>query len=487
MSVNRLATLLFLTGILLQFCPQAKAQFLDEAKWVPAHANCLILVNADQIYSSNIAQRENWAAERQGAFEQGLTIVPANAGKVMLASQMDFKFMDTVWTVGIFSKMKSDQGLAKLAAQAERELEKLGVHDALELPGDVYAVQLEEGTLGVMAPANRQSTVRWLRDGDSGLVRMSQYLSDAAKFADRNADLIIAFDLDHVISLDDAKSQLLKMEGLRASNINELAEAISKLTGVTLGVTVRDNINGSLKIDFEAGAKGVDRISKNMLLEILAHNGVMINDCLDWNLSTNNNQIIFSGPMSPTGLRKISSLVNQPIRAQFTGTGTTNSQEAVSIGKSTRHYLDSIDLYFRELDEFVNGPKHSTSKAYARWFDKYANKVDALSPSNVDPDVLEYGGQVAEGLREVSYILYGAEASASSRTAAETENRGVNYYGYNYGYGYGYRSRSMSSYRDSVRTQEYAKASTEAKGVMDQLRGGLGELRRQLASKYSDF
>jgi len=481
MSVHRIVTLLFLSGMLLQLSSKAEAQFLDEAKWIPAHANCLILVNADQIYSSNIAQRENWGATQTGAFEQGLTVVPAGADKVLLASQIDFKFLDTVWTVGIFSKMKSNQGLANLAAQADRQVEKLGVYDALELPGDVYAVKLEEGTFGVMAPANRQSTMRWLRDGDSGLVRISQYLSDAVKFADRNADMIIAFDLDHVISQDEAKSQLLNMEGLRASNINELAEAISKLTGVTLGVTIRDNINGSLKIDFEAGAKGVDRISKNMLLEILAHNGLMINDCLDWAISTNNNQIIFSGPMTPTGLRKVSSLINQPIRAQFTGTASANSQEAISIGKSTRHYLDAIDLYFRELDEFVNGPKHSTSKAYARWFDNYANKVDSLAPGNVDPDVLEYGGQVAAGLREVASILYGAEASASSRVASETENRGINYYGY------GYRSRSLSSYRDSVRIQEYAKASTEAKGVMEQLRSGLGELRRQLSSKYSDF
>lgn len=487
MSVYRIITILCLSGVLLQHGSKAEAQFLNEIKWIPAHANCLILVNADQIYNSPLAQRENWAADRQGAFQQGLTIVPANAGKVMLASQMDFELMDTIWTTGIFSKINSDQGLAKLAAQTERQLEKLGEHEALELPGDVYAVQLEEGVVGVMAPANRQNTIRWLRDGDSGMVRVPQYLSDAAKFADRNADLIISFDLDHVISQDDAKSQLLKMEGLRASNINDLAEAISKLTGITLGVTIRDSINGSLKIDFEAGAKGVDKISKNMLLEIMAHNGVMINDCLDWNVSTNNNQILFSGPMSSTGLRKIGSLIDQPIRAQFTGTATKNSQGAVSIGKSTRNYLDSIELYFRELDEFVNGPKHSTSKAYARWFDKYADKVDSLSASNVDPDALEYGAQVAEGLREVSYILYGAEASASSRTATETENRGVNYYGYNYGYGYGYRSRSMSSYRDSVRTQEYAKASTEAKGVMEQLRSGLGDLRRQLPSKYSDF
>lgn len=96
------------------FCDVVQAQFQQDASWIPDQANSIILINADRIFSSASATQENWAITGAGAYEQGLSIVPPNVGRVMLASQMDFKFLDPVWTVGFFSNMAAEFTLADL-------------------------------------------------------------------------------------------------------------------------------------------------------------------------------------------------------------------------------------------------------------------------------------------------------------------------------------------------------------------------------------
>ncbi len=458
------------------------AQFGLDAKWVPEHANTMVLINADRIFSSNLAVKENWAAAGAGAFERGLSIVPPGVGRVLLASQVDLEFFEPIWTVGIFAKGDLGNAIEKLAVQDGREIELLDSRSAVALSGDQYAVQIDNSTVGVMAPANRQSLFRWLKDGDAGRVRLSEYLSNAIAFADAKADIIIVVDLENLMSKSAARSRLLKLESVRASDIDDLADAISRLKGLTLGITVRDQINGALRIDFADGTSKTSLVSKKFILEALVNNGVMINDFLDWEVSTENNRVVFSGPLTSTGLRKVSSLINQPIRAQFSNSPAGQQAQAPSIGKSTRQYFDTVDLYFRELDEFLHGPRHTNARAYARWFDKYANKIDGLPVRNVDPEMVEFGANISEGFREISQELFSSDATVAGRLATE---RGYNnnYYYSDYYYGY----RTNSSIRKNIKSQEYAKAADSAKGMLENLRNQVANIRKTMSARYDDF
>ncbi|MBX3418440.1 MAG: hypothetical protein KF851_12620 [Pirellulaceae bacterium] len=458
------------------------AQFELEAKWVPDHANTLVLINADQIFGSAIATKENWAATGAGAYERGLSIVPPGVGKVMLASQIDLEYLEPIWTIGVFAKGNTSNAVAKLAEQDGREVEQVGSRDLVALSGDQYVVQLDGSTVGVVTPANRQTLARWLKDGDAGRVRLSEYLSNALAFADKNADVIIAFDLENLISKSAARSRLINFESIRASDVDALADAMSKLQGLTLGITIRDGITGALRIDFADGTSGINLVSKKFILEALANNGVMINDFLDWEITTEGTRAVFSGPMTTSGIRKISSLINQPIRAQFADSPGGQQAQPASMGKSTRQYFDTIDLYFRELDEFLRGPRHTNARAYARWFDKYANKIDGLSVRNVDPQMVEFGANISEGFRDVSQGLFSSDATVVGRQATE---RGVNssffYSDYNYGY------RSNSSIRKNIKAQEYSKAAETARGILENMRNQIGSMRRDMTARYEDF
>jgi hypothetical protein len=461
------------------------AQFIEDAKWIPQQANSLVLVNASRIFSSPLAQRENWAAQRAGAFERGLSMIPMDKGRVLFASQIDYESMEPIWTVGIFDDQASTIDLERVASTNGATVEQLADHAAVLLPGDHYLIQLQPNIFGIKAPANRQAAARWIRETGSGAARLGDYLDRALQFADRNADIIIAFDLADTISEREARSRLIAAgdELVRASDIELLAQAVSRLNGITLGVTVQNAITGSLRIDFQDGTKGLEKIRKELIIDALSAKGFMIDDLLDWTLKTEASRLVFSGPMTATGLRKVSLLVNQPIRTQFVASSVGEegaSEKELSVGKLTRYYMDTLFLYFKELDEFVQNPRAKHANVYARWFDKYAEKIDMLSVARVDESMLDLSSRISSGLRETSQVLTSAEATTRSRQS--TERGGYAYD--NYGYGYGYRTNS--SVMNAVRTQETARAAVEAKEVMESLRNQLGDARRDMSLKYPD-
>ncbi len=469
---------------------QVNAQFSADSKWVPDQANCLVLINPSRIFSSPLAVRENWAASQVRAFERGLSIVPTDKGRVMLASQVDYASMGVVWTVGIFYDETSSINLQSIAQRNGQEIAELAGRQAVSMPGDYYLIQLEPNTVGVMAPANRQAAHRWVQDREAGRPRLSKYLDDALGFADRNADVIAAFDLSNAISASEARSRLLGLEGLKASDIQGLADAASRLEGVTLGVTVRDAIVGSLRIDFRQGTAGLDRISKELVLQVLSNQGLMIDDIQNWELRSEASRLVLQGPMTTTGLRQISLLVNQPVRAQLTESTRpgTQSPTEISMGRATREYIDTLQLYFKELDEYIQDPRRKNANVYGRWFNKYADRIDMLSLARTDPEIFKLSSSVSAGLREISQVLVSAEARTRSQQSQDRGTLTGDQFGMGGGYGYRQQGQTRASVQQATRIQATANALDDSKAVMQSLRIQLGDVRRQMSVKYpNDF
>jgi len=351
---------------------------------------------------------------------------------------------------------------------------------AAQLSGDLYGVVIDAETIGVHAPSNRQTVARWLTRGDSNRISITPYLAQAIEFADKNADVIIAFDMANSVSSGRARSRLLKLGGVSAADVTTLASAAERLTGVTLGITIRDRGFGALKIDFEPGTKGLDRINKRIILSILADNGLMIDDAESWEIQTQERSVTFSGWMSPTGIRQVSMLVNQPIRDQFSGRSGAGESQTIDTARNTAEFLDSIELYLRELEDFLRRHRDSRATAYARWFDKYATKIDSMSILGVDSEAVDFAAMMAREFRNVSMVLTRTEGNINSRTIAEREYGNFQFFGDFYGH----RSRNAAS-GQMIKAQEKASATDAAKTIMQELRNEFGNLRRSMAAKYN--
>lgn len=463
----------------------AQAQFSRDAKWVPDQANSLILVNADRVFQSGLANQEKWSPEQ--AFQRGMTIVPPGVGKAMFASHFDYVMMEPVWTTGVFEVADADARLTQAAERWESTVEDFMGRKSATLRGDLFGVVLDSGVIGVMAPGNRQSAARWVGDADAGRTRVSPYLADAIKFADQNAEAILAFDLANAFSVGEARAALLQQEGLTGPEIAALSQAAGRLKGLTLGITVRDKSFGAIKIDFQDGTTDLDKLKKRVILGLLSSNGMMVDDFNDWDVAVQGSSVTFSGWLTATGLRTVGMLVNQPVRLQFSGGKPPQGSAELNTAQITREFVDTLELYFRDLEQFIVERRSSAPRAYSLWFDKYANKIDSMSITGVDPAVVEFAAGMAREFRNVALILTRSQGKIDTRTISDVDYSGAYVGGAGWGPGFGYRSANVSrnaASRKLAKTEESAAAAAAAKEVMQDLRNQFGDLRRDIQSRF---
>jgi hypothetical protein len=246
----------------------------------------------------------------------------------------------------------TDVGVEELAKEWNRSTDSLAGHPALQLPNDVYLVELDDTFYGAMAPADRQSTLRWI----------------------------------------------------------EAAETLSA-----------------------------------------------------------------------SGLRQMNMLVAQPVQAAFGGIGLTAAKETMADPiVATRRYFDRVELCFKDLDETIRNGTSKTAKACQRWFSASADQIDMLPSRNVNQEVLELGGSVAESFREISLSLVAADASNSSQSKVLDANRSGGYYYYPYAYGYGYRRPNASKLKAAIRAQNYAAVQVQTTAIMNRVKNDLGDIRRNV-------
>ena len=107
------------------------------------------------------------------------------------------------------------------------------------------------------------------------------------------------------------------------------------------------------------------------------------------------------------------------------------------------------------------------------WFDRTAGEIDELPILNVDTDLLEWGGKVSYSLREMAF---GVNYSNKNRAYQVASSVNGSYNGY-------YNGLSGIDNR-SAKTTSNAALSVDLDGRWKQLQTSIGEVRRQLVTKY---
>ncbi len=175
-------------------------------------------------------------------------------------------------------------GLQQASKKVGRRIEKLG-----DRPGAGVANDTFSGAAGRnhdRRDGTGQSPVGGSL-GPDGRQRFAGRLAvpeRRSQVCDKNAHVIIAFDLTDVISPEAATARLQKYESVQASDAESLAADVSKLRGITLGLTLATR-SRLAELDFAPGTTNLAKIDKALLLEALERNGVMIDDVRDWELS----------------------------------------------------------------------------------------------------------------------------------------------------------------------------------------------------------
>ena len=493
----------------------ATAQFGGMRARVPADANTLVLINAQKMFGSRIADREGWQARRQAAYESGISALPPNATEVLIAGRHDLHFgHEALWELGMM-KFSEDKDVLDVANHYGGTMDNISNHSAVRLPDDHFVLQMGPALMASYTPANRQDVARWLRQTNVSVPggHLSPYLQTAFTYATKvGTPIIMAMDLGGLVSIGEIEQRISKLNALKDAKIpaSQLVSLLQGIQGITLGISIDDSELGAIRVDFADSAEVLAEVGKPLLIEILENQGAMIDDFEMWEPSVSGNTFMLRGKLGEEGTRKVMSVMELP-------TSMTHAvQDAKSEGANdpkkktllaTQQYWNSLNAL---MDDLRDDHHFQSFGQGAIWYDKYSRKIDRLPILNVDPELVNFGATIAATFRNCESIMKGVGRSSALRVS---QTGGTGSYGYsNSSYG-GYRASmgygstpygpqgigsgvsAMNASRQQqgreiaqIHMQERSQGAKSLEDIWSQIAGETAAMRRQLVNKYSaDF
>lgn len=505
---------LFASAILITTALTANAQFEGMKYRIPLDANTLVLINAEKIFGSPIADRQRWQALRETAYEAGLTALPPDGTAVILAARMDHEYCQSVWELGML-RLRNPRNVTSVAQMYGGQMDEIMGRSAARLPSDHYVIQVMDDLLAAYTPANRQDVARWL--GSTDIVaapKIPAYLEQAFGYATKaGTPFVMAIDLSGCVSEQHCKSRLRSPESLKNADVSEsrLASLFSGVQGITLGLTLDQKVTGAIRVDFSDTPNELKEIGKPLLLEILQKQGAMIEDFREWAPSIEGTAFVMRGTLSAGGARRVFSVLELPptlaaARLSATSPGADTQQTANRL--ASQQYFKSVTGLLDDLRDKPKRVQFQTFGQAAMWYNRYARKIDRLPMLNVDHELLDYGLQVASALREAEMAMKAVGMRSSVRTSQNnpvSSGYGWSFGGYRAGLGYFsdyYGVSPMAAAVDAGRATLQAKGRTDAViRMQERVRGASSmqeiwqsldeatvEIRRVMINKFSaDF
>jgi hypothetical protein len=470
---------------------QAQGPFAGLAQYVPTSANAIVLLNVDTLLQSPLGLREGWKENLAKAHDAGLTAIPPKASRFIMAAQLDFGAMAPAWEMAV-AELNQDASMEAIARSQGGRGDTVDNLPAAVLPSDAYVVQFGPRTVGGMSPANRQNVARWIREAQSrSRASLSPYLAKALGYADDvETPIIIAVDLAHVFPVEFVEERI-RASQLYAKrtdiDVKQLAQVLSTIEGMTLGIVVDQRTFGQLKVEFGVDPSIMKGYARVLLLEALRNNGLMIDDFENWkvDVAAEGNQISIKGYLTKSGLQHVLSLVEPP-----TVSAPREKQPATATSDATDKEAYASQQYFRSINQVLENLRNKknvkTIAQYGTWFENYARRIDRLPMLNVDSDLLNYGGFVSERLRDASMAIKGIGMNQRAREV----NRGPSYATGSFrGVGGMFSTWVPPRYesqreRSRIRTEEKVAGAESAINIMQDIENASVTIRRSMVEKY---
>ena len=485
-------------------------EFADLSRYLPKDANAVVVVNAATMYDSPLGKRENWRQRFADASQSTPLMLPPSAEHCILAAKLDVESLERDWEAAIM-RLSIDPSIAEVAQHRGGRVDSIGGLPATWIPPNNCVVKFAARLFGLLSQADRQEAMRWVREATAASAEpLSPYLTQSISYADSvGTQLILAVDLAGAFRTDAIRAAVARSEVLDDLPEDQAAALMVGLQGVKLGVVVTDKLTGKLQFDFADDAALFAPVAKPLMLSILANSGAMLDEFNQWTAETKGASISLHGELSATGLRRLLSLLTlNAAEVENTDAHAPPAPTPPSAAPA-KAPKDPADLtkqasqrYFRGVSQYVEDIQRinraGSLQQAAMWLENYARRIDALSTRNVDPELVKYGGYVAQTLRNVVDQAYGvaektAQASAgpspsSYRIGYLPTSRTINWGGYRMReYApFGYADFDAQADNDArQRTQdEIYQSVQQAQQALAQLVADHEQVRQKLTERY---
>jgi hypothetical protein len=469
------------------------AGFQELTAGVPKEANAIYAADVSGLLKSPLGQKEGWADKWSDAWEVRPLAVPPTATKMVASAQFDRG--QVRWSVNMM-ELDSVPTLQDIARSEGGYVDKIWDKGAVVAPSDMLFVQMSPKILAGIAPGDRQWTARWIRSVPGATGPASDRLKMAIGSTTATKQVVMAIDMDDLYSpsdvrrwIDTKQPQAIVKSGMDLDTMSHLLASIKLLQ---LNVSVNDEINGQIVMDFDMAPGMLESIIRQQVVEVLNWRGMSIEEIADWKVSVKDKTITMDGKLSKTSLMRLLSIMSPAAPNVLAKQDAEWSSDPQVVGKASKRYYRAVC----DLIDAAKQQKASTLVENARWLERTATQIDRLPVTNADPDLLKWATNVSIRLRQCSAMFLGDQAGMQSKQLGIAAPN--NYYTTgSWSDGYYYSNSSVTSQAGAVanvndvarqRTQVVAeqKAASirSATDLFEQVMTERAQIRVMLSEKY---
>lgn len=474
-------------------------------RFLPANSNGLVVVRVAELLNSPRGQQEDWRGHDE-LFLAGSDSVPAWIDVIVIGTAFQPGHMGDDWSAAVLP-LPAKTTVESIANFEGKPLQSIGDTPAFYSQRYGYVLQLSPGIAGVMSPAQRQNTARWIREVRSRRQSaLSDYLGQAARRSDQ---IVMALDMFEMFDPDVIRKRLESIPTLRgqAEELRRCADTLRGLRGVTFTANVVNDTEARLAIDFSSPLTLAAARLKQVFLDFLDEEGAQLADFKESTASLQGNSLILTTQLSDQGLRRIMSLGVSPcpyqpdLAARAPAPTTLNeasSNQADMKGASQRYYA-SIS---RVIDDLSTRLSLATQDAIAIWIEQDAMRIENLGTRDVDPDLMKFGADVSGRLRAITASLRGTRVAVDTEQQTLTYNVRVNtmpvgrwgggWYGWPRTYGWGanmvpyYQTESNLAEVRANQAQAIREGAAQREQIWQSIIEGRAAIRQQMLQRYGD-
>src|SRR4051812_14894723 len=188
-SIKRPPIIVGICAVLISFTA-ARSQAGELEKRLPQNGNAILLIDVVKLLDSPLGKAESWQSKMISGYADRPLAVPATAKRVAIAAFIHTADLDAIWQASVV-EMSNEPRIDTILQTQRGFPDTIGTMKAAWTPRDIYYVQLDDHTLGILRPGDRQALARWT----SGKLAQpwSQYLGAVL---DRASDAPVVFAVD---------------------------------------------------------------------------------------------------------------------------------------------------------------------------------------------------------------------------------------------------------------------------------------------------
>lgn len=398
---------------------------------------------------------------------------------VWLVSELDTSSLVPEWEAG-YATVAKTLDAEKLAAAMDGYVDQIGEQPVVWTPKQSYLVPLSDNRIGFLRPARRSLAASWINSKENNPI--PAYLTQQAKQPEAFLSLMLAIDLEDAFSPAMLKTRLGSFKSLGNQDPQALSQLLSSVQGLSIIVGRRSLSECILSVQFGQSPAEFAPHAAAVLNEVLNNNGTAAPEVATWKTKVDGNSLVFQGPISANsldGVLNIFSLHNYAAQvvkeaSQPAATGPAATGPAATGQGGDSRALAATTTYFTSVKGLVERVRQYDAKTTgyrAKWDQQQARRLDELPTLHVDPQMLDYGVNVASVLRGNGVAIQTGSVNATGGVHGRGQASGYGYYGGYYGDSYGVSRQALAE----------VGSYHEAMATIDKL---TGEVRRAMTDKY---